>query len=336
MLELLSELNSCFRYYAFLIKVLIENMIARTIRSLARGVASQGGLRVKLSPSLNRAFAKKPEDFIESAQGSPEDTQSQKAVPKADQPTQDEEALNKNPLEEDDNSFYNQRRSAFYIYITAGVTLGGIYVMMMINSAAKDKKAMRNSVTHVGRANIGGPWQLIDVDGKQFGSGDLDGKYYLIYFGFCRCPDVCPQSLFKLTKALEIVRRSPEHQYFDLETVFVTVDPDRDTKEDIQKFLKHFDKRIIPVTAKSNNDPSLRQMMSRFKIHASKIELEEEEETADPNSTRPYTLDHTIITYLMDDENQYVTHIGSNMSASETANHIITKVMQNQREKLIK
>ena len=156
----------------------------------------------------------------------------------------------------------------------------------------------------------------------------------MIYFGFCRCPDVCPQSLYKLTKALEIVRKSPEKKYIDVETVFVTVDPDRDTAEDIKKFLKNFDAKIIPVTARSNNDPNLRQMMARFKIHASKIELEEEQ--TDPSQQKPYTLDHTIITYLMDDENQYVTHIGSNMSASETAQHMITKITLNQREKMVK
>lgn len=287
------------------------------------------GMRLKLM----RSFAKKPEDFIDSP--TREQIENEQSGQGKEQATE-EDMLNKNPLEMDDNSFYNQKRSALYIYIAAGVTLIGLYILMMINSAAKDREARKNSVTHVGRANIGGPWKLLDMNGKPFGSGDLDGKYYLIYFGFCRCPDVCPQSLFKISKALEIVRNSPEKKYFDLETVFVTVDPDRDTKEDIEKFLKHFDKSIIPVTGRSNNDPNLRQMMSKFKIHASKIELEEEEAQSDPSKEKPYTLDHTIITYLMDDENHYVTHIGSNMSASETANHIITKVMLNQREKLVR
>lgn len=310
-------------------------MIARSLRLFARSTSYVQPRMSALRPSLLRAFSKKPEDFIDGPKGQFHDD-SKDAKGTSSQQEEEDQMIHKNPLEEDDNSFYNQRRSAMYVYVAAGVTLVGLYFMMVINSAAKDKKAVKTSVTHVGRANIGGPWKLWDIDGKPFGSGDLDGKYYLIYFGFCRCPDVCPQSLFKISKALEIVRAAPEKKYFDLETVFVTVDPDRDTKEDIQKFLKHFDKSIIPVTGRSNNDPNLRQMMTKFKIHASKIELEEEEENADPSKEKPYTLDHTIITYLMDDENQYVTHIGSNMSASETANHIITKVMLNQREKLVR
>lgn len=282
--------------------------------------------------SLTRFFSNKPEDFIEGA-----DERAKTIAQQKSGRGQGEEAVNKDPMGGDDeNSFYNEKKNAFYIFFGAGITLIGLYFVMVVNSASKSKKkGPKNSVTSVGRANIGGPWQLKTMDGKPFGSGDLEGKYYLIYFGFCRCPDVCPQSLYKLTKALEMIRNSPESKYFDLELVFVTVDPDRDTKEDVDKFLKHFDKRIIAVTGSSNTDPALRQMMARFKIHATKIEMESED-PSEQGSSKAYTLDHTIITYLMDDDNQYVTHIGSNMSASETANHIITKVNFNQKEKYSK
>ena len=106
-------------------------------------------------------------------------------------------------------------------------------------------------VTHVGRAHIGGPWRLWDLNGKPFGSTDLEGCNYLIYFGFCNCPDVCPQSLYKISKALNILRQMPENKYIKLKTVFVSVDPNRDKKANIEKFLSFFDKEIIPVTARS-------------------------------------------------------------------------------------
>jgi len=285
---------------------------------------------------LQRAFAKRPEDFI---QDTPKGGKTQKTETFSPQGPKGESdpLMNQNPMGDDENSFYNEKKSSLYIFMGAGLSLLGLYFIMSINSAAKEKKTTKNSVTHLGRANIGGPWKLWDMNGKPFGSGDLDGKHYLIYFGFCRCPDVCPQSLYKITKALEIIRNSPEKKYFDIETVFVTVDPDRDSKADIEKFLKHFDKKIIAVTGRNNNDPNLRQMMAKFKIHASKIELEEDQSTpVDPSQPKPYTLDHTIITYLMDDENNYLAHLGSNMSSAEIAQHVITKIMQNQREKLIR
>lgn len=280
-----------------------------------------------------RAFAKRPEDFISSPKTETASEDAKRTGKTAEEKDGEERAA-KNPFDEDEATYVNQKKTGYYFFIGAGVTLAGIYFIMQLNANKKPKRSPMTT-TGVGRANIGGPWELVGLDGKKFGSNDLDGKYYLIYFGFTRCPDVCPQSLFKLTKALEMVRKSPESKYFDLETVFVTIDPDRDGKEEIVKFLKNFDKRIIPVTAKSNNDPVLRQMMSKFKIHASKIELEDEDPT-DNVGPKPYTLDHTIITYLMDDENQYLTHIGSNMSSSEAASHIISKVVLNQREKLVR
>jgi len=56
-----------------------------------------------------------------------------------------------------------------------------------------------------------------------------------------------------------------------LKTIFVTVDPDRDTDEKILKFLSHFDKSIIGLKGKSNDDPELKEAMRQFKIYASKI-----------------------------------------------------------------
>ena len=298
----------------------------------ARKNATSTFMQMNSFPRLLRSFSKKNTDeFIQE-----NDPRRVKEEAK-DQSSRnaEENPLLKDPQEEEDNSFYSTKKSTIFMLIGACGAMVGLYFLMIVNTAAKDKSSgRRGKVTHIGKANIGGSWELKDVNGKKFGSADLEGKYYLIYFGFCRCPDVCPQSLNKLTKALEIIRRSPEKKYFELEFVFVTVDPDRDDKEAIETFLKHFDKKIIGVTGDNNKDPALRQMMSKFKIHASKIELEEEQ--VDPSKPKPYTLDHTIITYLMDDENTYLTHIGSNMSASETAQHIITKVITSQKERLLK
>jgi cytochrome oxidase Cu insertion factor (SCO1/SenC/PrrC family) len=275
------------------------------------------------STHLQRTFSKKIEDFVE------DETPSNAQAPNSEAP-----GLENDPFDEDENSFYNAKKSSLYFFTAAALTMGGLYFIMQVNKVRGDrKKSKQLSVSHVGKAHIGGSWKLKDIEGKPFGSSNLNGKYYLIYFGFCNCPDVCPQSLYKLTRALEVVKRAPEKKYFDIETVFVTVDPDRDDKEAIQNFLRRFDKDIIAVTGRSNNDPALRDMMGKFKIYASKIELEDEQT---PGKPVPYTLDHTIITYLMDQESQYLTHIGSNASQADIAQLIITKIMQNERDKLLR
>ncbi len=98
---------------------------------------------------------------------------------------------------------------------------------------------------------IGGDWQLMGTSGQTVTSADLEGSSYLIYFGFTKCPDICPATLFRLSKIARIIRASPENKYFSLKTVFVSVDPERDTPEVLKKYLKNFDKSIIGVTGKS-------------------------------------------------------------------------------------
>ena len=66
-------------------------------------------------------------------------------------------------------------------------------------SAAQPSK---QNTTYTGKADIGGPWLLYNTKGEPVTHKDFEGKYYLIYFGFTFCPDVCPVSLMKMAKAL--------------------------------------------------------------------------------------------------------------------------------------
>ena len=233
---------------------------------------------------------------------------------------------------EDDSSYMNDKKKSIYYFIIAAVGLLGGYFTMQVNSLREEKKTNKNvKVSYSGQASIGGPWKLYDMEGNVVTSKDFRGTYYLIYFGFCNCPDVCPQSLHKISKALELIRKMPESKYVKLKTLFVSVDPDRDTPERMRKFLGLFDSSIIGLTGKHNDDPDMRECMKKFKIYASKIELDDPNQK--PGQKKPYTLDHTIITYLMSDDNTYLTHLGSNMSDRDLANTIIDKVLGYEKEK---
>ncbi len=131
------------------------------------------------------------------------------------------------------------------------------YAVMEIQSLRAEKKKSSNLqgnavVTASGKAHIGGDWQLTDTSGKTLSNKDLEGSYYLIYFGFTNCPDICPNSLNKLAKAIQKVKKTKEGSLFKIKSIFVSVDPDRDTPEKIVKFLEFFDPEMIGVTAKSN------------------------------------------------------------------------------------
>ena len=89
----------------------------------------------------------------------------------------------------------------------------------------------------VGTPLIGGPFNLIDTEGLPFSDKDLLGKYYLLYFGFTHCPDICPEELGKIS---EIVGKVKEIKGKDVPflPVFVTCDPERDTPSVIKSYLK--------------------------------------------------------------------------------------------------
>lgn len=146
----------------------------------------------------------------------------------------------------------------------------------------------------------------------------------MIYFGFTYCPDVCPVSLMKMAKTLDRVRASKEANYFDIESVFVSVDPNRDSNERIDEYCTIFHKDLRGLTHKTNDEPELKKMLKKFKIHVSKIFLtdedyKEDEKTLNENAPEvveklakfesqtetdeKYTLDHTIVVYLMGPQN---------------------------------
>ena len=102
---------------------------------------------------------------------------------------------------------------------------------------------------------------LLNTKGEPVTHDSFRGRYYLIYFGFTFCPDVCPISLQKLSKSLENVRKSKEYEFFDLDAIFVSVDPNRDTGERIDEYCKIFHPDLIGLTTKRNDSPELKDIL---------------------------------------------------------------------------
>ena len=128
---------------------------------------------------------------------------------------------------------------------------------------------------------IGGHWLLKDLHGRDFGSHNLHGSYYLLYFGFTLCPDICPLSLMKLTKVVRRILNSKEgKQYYKINSVFVTVNPEMDTPEKLQEFCSMFDRNLIPLRDVSNTSENLQHMLRIFKVP---VGLNEDERKAIKN-----------------------------------------------------
>ncbi|EAS02110.1 SCO1/SenC family protein (macronuclear) [Tetrahymena thermophila SB210] len=332
----------------FLMKNSVKSIFSRAI-SMNRS-SYQGLIRARqlTNQSIN-TFANQPEDekYREFLDLTKIDKKSFSNLSRDEQIAKIDEALKasekKDPDLEDDSSFDRPGANSLYIFLVGSLGLLVGYLVMQVNTMRHQKKTSQTNPQSIktnvqGQALIGGDWQLTDTKGKPFGSENLKGTYYLIYFGFCNCPDICPNSLIKLVKGLQKVRASPEGKYLKIKTVFVSVDPDRDTNEKIEAFLNIFDKDIIGVTGKHNNDKDLKEMMKKFRIYSTKMEYEDIEDDRGKDSKgkmkNNYTIDHTVLTYLMDDQNNYLAHLGSNLSETDLAKVITENILANERNKI--
>lgn len=92
------------------------------------------------------------------------------------------------------------------------------------------------------------------------------------------------------------------------------------------------------MTGEANDDKELKEMMKKFRIYSTKMEYEEIEDDRGKDTQgkmqNNYTIDHTVLTYLMDDSNNYLAHLGSNLSETDIARVITENVLANERSKI--
>jgi protein SCO1/2 len=138
-------------------------------------------------------------------------------------------------------------------------------------------------------AAIGGPFNLIDQNGQPFSDKDLNGKSFLVFFGFTHCPDVCPTTLFEISEILRNLGPAADNTA----ALFISVDPERDTPQAMRDYLASFDPHIRGLTG---DDAALTAVAKAYRVYYKKVPLEGGD----------YTMDHTAIVYLMDKEGRFV------------------------------
>lgn len=161
----------------------------------------------------------------------------------------------------------------------AVLAIGG--AVMLLEQAQKAQQAGRSLP---GAARIGGTFELTRTDGTRFSSAALAGKPYAMFFGFTHCPDICPTTLLEMTNHLKALGDKSEN----LNVVFVTVDPERDTPEQLKLYLSAFDTRIIGL---SGTVDEIRDVAKSYRAFYEKVPSKDGGD---------YTMNHTASVYLMD------------------------------------
>jgi len=150
---------------------------------------------------------------------------------------------------------------------------------------------------------------LMDVQGRAVSQEDFRGRFQLVSFGFISCPDVCPTTLLEIKQILEALGERAAR----LQPVFITVDPERDTREVLREYTAAFDRRILGLTG----SPELvRRAADSFRVQYEKVR---EPGAAADN----YTMSHTAGMVLLDTQGRFLARFPYGMPTREIGERIL-------------
>ncbi|MEW5296770.1 MAG: hypothetical protein WDW36_000027 [Sanguina aurantia] len=165
----------------------------------------------------------------------------------------------------------------------------------------KLQKVMSQSQQVVGKASVGGPFELIDQDGKPFSDQDLLGEFAVLYFGFTHCPDICPDEMEKLAEAVTALEKQVG---VNMQTVFLSVDPERDTPALVKAYVAEFHPLMKGLTG---NLEAIKKVSKAYRVYYNKTSDTDED----------YLVDHSIIHYLISPAGEFVTFFSKSFTAEQ-------------------
>ena len=169
--------------------------------------------------------------------------------------------------------------------VFAGLLLAFLLAFVQKSQMAAPKEERLMAVTS---DDFGGPFTLTDHTGKTVTEKDFAGKYRLIYFGFTYCPAICPTELAKITSALGLLGDKGK----DIQPLFITVDPERDTVDAMRKYVSLFHPTLIGLTGTAEQT---KEVAKAYKIYFAKVQDE---------SMSDYTMDHSSFIYFIAPDNR--------------------------------
>ena len=164
-------------------------------------------------------------------------------------------------------------------------------------------------------AAVGGPFELVDTRGRTVDQDVLKGKWSVVFFGFTHCPDVCPTTLFELGQVEPML--GPRAG--DFQTVFISVDPGRDTPAQMAAYVANdaFPKRLVGLTG---SPAQVDAAAKAYHVYYQKVG-----EGAD------YVVNHAAYSYLMNPNGGFVCVLPYELSPEQAAAKIKTAMQAGAR-----
>lgn len=184
----------------------------------------------------------------------------------------------------------------------ARVMAATLFAAMALAETAAAQHVHEAPLAIPGLGGFGGPFQLVDQDGRVRSDADFHGKLLLVTFGYTNCPDVCPLDLQKTAQALEQAGPAVAAR---VTAVFITIDPERDTPERLKEFITPFSRDIIGLTGPA---PAIAAVAQSYRVH---VALHDHDGHGAP--------EHSEFQYLMGVDGKFLTLIPPAATATEIA-----------------
>lgn len=163
-----------------------------------------------------------------------------------------------------------------------------LYLVFILLTAALTACQQGSSTSFIGTdltgTQFGKPLTLTDHTGKLRSMSDFKGKVVVLFFGYTHCPDVCPTTMSDLKKSMQLLGEKSN----EVQVLFVTVDPARDTQEVLAQFVPGFDTRFIGLRG---TEAEVAANLNEYKVYAAKV--------SEPGKSG-YTMDHSAGLYVFD------------------------------------
>jgi protein SCO1 len=160
--------------------------------------------------------------------------------------------------------------------------------------------------TDISTADFPGTLSLTDHTGKLRTLADYQGKVIVLFFGYTHCPDVCPTTMSDLHNVMKQLGDKADQ----VQVLFVTVDPERDTQEVLSKFVPSFDKRFVGLRGDAEQT---KETLKNYKIFMSKVE---------GKSANDYSIDHSAGMYVFDKKGKIRVYFGYGQKINEMVSDI--------------
>jgi len=202
------------------------------------------------------------------------------------------------------------RRSILLFAAACAVVAVALIAVTVVLASRPAPGLQPGEVVTTGEARIGGPFQLVDQNGRPVDESMLQDKWSLVFFGFTYCPDYCPTTL----QMLDATKQELGDAAKDLQIVFVSIDPERDTPQALKDYLSSdgFPEGVIGLTGTPE------QVDAAAKAYGAPYQKVGEGEG--------YTMNHGLTIYLMGPDGKFRSAIAHDLGPERAAD-VIRRVM---------